>query len=296
MLGPIALFVYNRPWHTRQTVEALQKNEFSAQSDLFIFSDAARKPEAVAAVCEVREYIKTIGGFKSVNIVERDRNLGLANSIIDGVSETCSKYGKVIVVEDDLIVSPHFLSYMNNALDLYAEEPRVMQISGHMFPIRFDGAYDAVFLPFVTSWGWATWGRAWACFDHSVKQFEVLNKDVQLRRRFNLDDAYPYFDMLVDQLNGRIDSWAIKWYVSVFFNDGLTLYPRLSLVINIGFDGSGTHGKRLIRHDESQLAAVISFPPPSIDQDARGLVFDYLRRQRSSGVGSLLYKARRFFE
>lgn len=242
MLAPIALFVYNRPTHTRQTVEALKNNALAAQSDLVIFSDAPKTEEKAQSVRAVRDYIHTIQGFNSVSIIERDRNYGLANSIISGVSSLVEKYGRVIVLEDDLIVTSGFLDFMNQALDHYEHQPEVIQVSGYMFPVDLDIAEDSLFLPLTTSWGWATWKRAWDLFDPDAKGYERVKNDSALRRRFNLDGAYDYFSMLEDQLAGRVDSWAIRWQLSTFLVGGLTLYPKHSLVTNTGFDGSGTHG------------------------------------------------------
>ncbi len=239
--APIALFVYNRPWHTRQTIEALQKNVLAADSDLYIFSDAASRPEATGAVTQVREYIKLVGGFKTVNIIERSENMGLANSITTGLNELCGKFGRAIVLEDDLVTSAHFLEYMNAALDRYMNDDVVMQVSGHMFVVNLSLGEDALFLPFITSWGWATWERAWRHFDPSAKGYERLVKDSGLRRRFDLNGHYNYFKMLQAQQQGKIDSWAIRWYLSVFFRNGLALYPRKSMVRNLGFDGSGVN-------------------------------------------------------
>jgi GR25 family glycosyltransferase involved in LPS biosynthesis len=241
-LAPIVLFVYNRPTHTRRTVEALLKNEEAKESDLIVYSDAPKKPEAADAVREVRDYIRTISGFKSVSIVERARNWGLANSVIDGVTTVLNKYGRIIVLEDDLVVTPHFLGFMNRALERYKHEPKVVQISGYMFPVKIKTREDALFLPLTTSWGWATWQRAWGLFDPEAKGYARLKAEPELRKRFNLDGAYDYFSMLEDQLAGRVDSWAIRWYLVTFLFEGLTLYPRQSLVTNAGFDGSGTHG------------------------------------------------------
>ncbi len=241
-LAPITLFVYNRPTHTRRTVEALQKNILAKDSDLIIFSDAPKKPEAVKAVREVREYIRTITGFKSVRIVERDRNWGLANSIIDGVTSVVNERGRIIVLEDDLVVTPHFLDFMNRALDKYDNEQQVIQVSGYMFPVKLKIKEDALFLPLTTSWGWATWKRAWQLFDPDAKGYAQVKADLALRKRFNLDEAYDYFSMLEAQLAGRVDSWAVRWQLSAFLNDSLTIYPRHSLIVNAGFDGSGTHG------------------------------------------------------
>ena len=155
--APVALFVYNRPWHTRQTVAALLANPESAQTPLYIFSDAPKNAAASKVVAEVRSYIRKIDGFKSVAIIEREVNFGLARSIIDGVTQLCEEHGRVIVLEDDLIIFPHFLAYMNAGLERYEHEDRVMQIAGYMFPMKLELAEDALLLPFISSWGWATW-------------------------------------------------------------------------------------------------------------------------------------------
>lgn len=237
--SPIALFVYNRPIHTRQTIEALQKNPECTQSDLFVFSDAARHSNAQSIVSEVREYLHKISGFKSITIIEQEKNFGLASSIIEGVTMLCAQYGKVIVLEDDLRVSPHFLSFMNSGLELYKDETIVMQIAGYMFPASLNMDDDALFLPFISSWGWATWSRAWNNFDVNAANFQKLKVDKQLIKKFNLNGNYDYFKMLKSQQNGKTESWAIRWYLSVFFLNGLTLYPKKTLVENIGFDGTG---------------------------------------------------------
>lgn len=240
-LAPIALFVYNRPAHTRQAVDALLANPQAASTELHVFSDGPRTAEAAPRIQEVREYLKTIVGFAKVTVHERDRNLGLATSVIDGVTRVCRAAGRVIVVEDDLLVAPHFLDYMNSALERYRDQAEVMQVSGYMFPNDVAAEADAFFMPFTTSWGWATWERAWQHFDPAMKGFDALAEDRQLRDKFNLGGAYDYFDMLERQRGGSIDSWAIRWYLTVFMRDGLTLYPARTLVRNIGFDGSGTH-------------------------------------------------------
>lgn len=238
--APIALFVYNRPAHTRQTVEALLKNELAGESDLFIFSDAPKNPEAAEAVREVREYIGSITGFRSVSIVERDRNWGLANSIIDGVTAVVNKHGRIIVLEDDLIVAPHFLDYMNRALENYAHEEKVMQISANMFPVPSSEAIpETFFCRMTTSWGWATWDRAWRKFEPDADKLIKMIVARKLRKEFDM--GYSYFQMLKMQARGELDSWAIRWYASVFLAEGLCLHPSSTLVVNIGHDGSGTH-------------------------------------------------------
>jgi GT2 family glycosyltransferase len=284
--APIALFVYNRPDHARLTVEALKKNALAQASDLFIFSDAPKKPEAAETVREVREYIKTISGFGAVSIVERDKNWGLADSIIDGVSRLCKEYGRVIVLEDDLITSPRFLEYMNTALEKYAAEERVMQISGYMFPVEIQTTKEAFFLPVTTSWGWATWQRAWQHFDPAAQGYEALKHDRAKRKSFDLDGAYPYFRMLESQLRGEIDSWAIRWWLSVFSRNGLVLYPRQSLIENIGFDGSGTHGdNRGFVHFHAEHAQKISLPDEiAVSDPGYDAVVDFMRSNGSSTI------------
>ena len=258
-LAPIALFVYNRPSHARRTVEALRNNELARESDLFVFSDAPKNPEAVAKVAEVREYVKAIEGFKSVTVVERDVNFGLARSIIDGVTRIVHEHGRIIVLEDDLIVTPHFLEFMNQGLKRYENDHQVMQVSGYMFPINISVTEDALFLPLTTSWGWATWELAWQHFDPEAKGYALLKSDSVLRKRFNLGGAYDYFSMLEAQLAGRIDSWAVRWQLSAFLKDALVLYPRHSLIVNAGIDGSGTHGK--VVGELAQSGVVDTFCP-----------------------------------
>ncbi len=241
-LAPIALFAYKRLDHSRQTIEALQANHFASDSNLVIFADAARVEEDREAVGLVREYLKTVTGFRSVRIVERETNLGLANSIIDGVSSILEEFGKIIVMEDDLITSPHFLAYMNDALKLYEKEERVMHISGYMFPLA-----NAMTLPSsffyraTTCWGWATWQRAWKNIELNSEHLLAQIKQRKLEKEFDILGSYQFTEMLEEQSRGLIDSWAIRWYASVFLHQGLCLHPSKSLVSNIGLDGSGEH-------------------------------------------------------
>ncbi len=240
-LSPIVLFVYNRPFHTKQTILALKQNELADSSDLIIYSDGPKNEKSVQKVKEVREYIKTVTGFKSILIHKSEKNNGLANSIIKGITKTLSTYAKTIVLEDDLITSRHFLQYMNEALLQYENEEKVMQVSGFSFSNDISFENDSFFLSFTTSWGWATWKRAWEYFDPSMKGYELVKRDKKLRDRFNLNGAYNYFNLLELYKKGKIDSWAIRWYLSVFLHNGLTLYPKKTMVANIGFDGSGAN-------------------------------------------------------
>lgn len=239
--APIALFAFKRPVHTRRALEALARNPEFERSPLHIFCDGARRPEDEAAVQATRDVVRR-WAHPQKTLHEAAVNRGLAASVIAGVSGLCREHGRVIVVEDDLAVAPAFLSYMNRALERYADEDRVMQISGYMFPAAWpEQRLDAALLPFISSWGWATWSRAWVHYDATMTAFGDVAGDRALRRRFDLGGAARFFAMLKKQKTGKSDSWAIRWYLSVFMRDGLVLFPRHSLVSNEGSDGSGTH-------------------------------------------------------
>ena len=291
-LAPIALFAYNRPEHTRRVVASLQANALAAQSQLHVFCDGAREGDDIAAIDAVRDYVHRIEGFADVRVHEQSVNRGLARSVIAGVDELCARDGRVIVVEDDLLLSPHFLAYLNAALERYADDARVMQVSAHMFPVDIGAAEDAFFLPFTTSWGWATWASAWRCFDPAAAGYELLRRDEVRRREFDMGGAYDYSGMLRDQLDGKIDSWAIRWYLSVFLKRGIVLYPRKTLVENTGFDGSGTHtvGTSLDQLIDTDFMPT-QFPAAQIDPAIRDRVFGYFRARRKP-----LARLRRFAE
>jgi len=238
--APIVLFVYNRPEHTRMTVEALQRNRLAADSTLFIFSDGPQSgsEETVAAV---RDYLPTITGFKDVVIRNAETNRGLANSIIAGVSEVVDQYGKAIILEDDILTSQYFLTFMNDALDIYEKDEEVASVSGYLHPSIFVPK-ETFFLRQGSSWGWATWKRAWELFEpDSVKLLREL-EERGLMDALNFHSGITIFSgMLTAQAQGKIDSWAIRAYVSWFLKGKLHYFPPVSLTFNIGHDGSGRH-------------------------------------------------------
>lgn len=250
-LAPIALFAYDRPIHLQATVAALAANPLAAKSDLVIFSDGPKNPLAGNAVAAVRDVARVVTGFRSVRVVERTTNAGLVRSITEGVGQLVDEHGRLIVVEDDLITSPRFLEFMNGALERYEAEESVMQISGYMYPVTRQ--QSACFLPTVSCWGWATWARAWKAYDASASFWSVLQEDPALRRKFDLGGAYDYSGLLERHLAGKVTSWGVLWYLSVFARQGLILHPPQSLVSNLGFDGSGSHGSR---EDEEGLGRV----------------------------------------
>jgi len=237
-LSPIALFIFKRPEHTRRTLESLAQNPEFAASPLFVYCDGSRNVSDVVLVEATRQLVRN-WPHPNKTIIERDRNWGLANSIIDGVTCQCNTHGKVIVLEDDIVVSKFFLNYMNTALLKYEDDDRVISIHGYSFPI--DGLPEAFFIKGASCWGWATWKRGWDLFDPDGKK---LHNELLLRKlmhRFNIYSSFPYQRMLLDQIHGRNDSWAVRWYASALIHDKLSLHPGRTLVENIGLDGSGSH-------------------------------------------------------
>ncbi len=240
MLAPIVLFVYNRKSHTEQLIRSLVANPLASESKLIIYADGAKSEQDRKEVEEVRAYIKTIQGFKEIFLVEQKGNKGLAQNVIEGVTEVVNRYGRVIVLEDDLVLSPYFLTFMNQALDLYENEPKVGHIQGCDFTNSTDLPYTFL-IKWTGSWGWATWKRAWRFFNPDGAILFKELKQRKLNKSFDFDGAYPFTRMLQRQVKGENDSWAIRWNASLFLNDILSLNVGRSLVQNRGFDGSGTH-------------------------------------------------------
>ena len=244
--APIVLFVFNRPDHTRMTLEALADNPEFLESHLFIYCDGARNDAETVQVEETRQLVRD-WPHPNKTVIERDRNLGLANSVISGVTQQCEKYGRVIVLEDDLVTSSSFLRYMNNALDMYENDDRVISIHGYSYPI--EGLPETFFLKATGCWGWATWKRGWDLFEPDGTQLLADLKKKKKIDKFNFYGSFNYSKMLKDQISGANDSWAVRWYASAFLQDKLTLHPGRTLVFNIGFDGDGTHCGTHSRYD-----------------------------------------------
>lgn len=257
--APVALFAYNRPSHLRQVVESLLKNKEASATDLYIFSDGAKNQESASDVEAVREYVRTIVGFRSLSVVERDRNFGLAASVIAGVSKICVSAGRVIVLEDDLVVAPYFLQFMNDGLNRYEEDIRVGSILGYSLPLPIP-LPETYFVRGADCYGWATWQRAWKFFE--LDGSKLLNALMQSKQSEVLDmnGALDFTQMLKDQIAQKNDSWAIRWHASMFLRGMLTLTPNKSLVINIGADGSGTNFGR-----ETLLDTKLANAPVNLD-------------------------------
>jgi hypothetical protein len=292
--APIALFAYCRPAHTRQTVSALKKNGLAAESDLFVFSDAAKDSTVAAAVQEVRSYLRTIDGFRSVSIVERATNMGLANSIIGGVTSVCAAHDRVIVMEDDLVTSSGFLRFMNEALNLYRDDEAVASVHGYWYPIE-EEMPETFLLRGASCWGWATWGRAWRLFEPDGSKLLKELRRQELTELFDLEGAKPYTSMLENQVRGKSDSWAIRWHAATFLANRLQLSPHRSLVNNIGFDWTGTNCS-----DDEAFAVSVAKDPPSVrrivleeNAHARAALIRYFRRTRRSLAARAISRLRR---
>jgi hypothetical protein len=238
MLAPIAIFTYNRLVHVRKTINALKNNLLADQSELIIFSDAAASEDKLKEVVDVRNYLKTVNGFKNIRIIERDENKGLAVNIIEGISAMLREYDKVIVLEDDLITSPYFLKYMNDALDLYEEEEAVISVHGYVYPVKGD-LPELFFIKGADCWGWGTWKRGWSKFEIDGEKLYTQLIEKNATYQFDFEGSYPYTKMLKENSEGKNSSWAVRWYASAFLNDLYTLYPGKSLVFHEGGDGSG---------------------------------------------------------
>jgi hypothetical protein len=244
-LAPIILFVYNRLEHIKKTLEALKLNKLASDSSLFIFSDGNKNVKDRNSVDEVRSYISTTTGFKEINITLRDKNLGLADSVISGVTEVIEKFGKAIVLEDDIVTSTYFLKFMNEALDFYEKDKRIYSISGYNFPIKIPKSYthQVYISPRPSSWGWATWKDRWGKVDWENSDYENFIKDKKQTLKFNMggDDLTR---MLKKQITGKINSWAIRWAFAHHKSNSFCLFPVNSFVKNIGADRSGVHTRK----------------------------------------------------
>jgi hypothetical protein len=285
VLAPVVLFVYNRPWHAQESVKALQKNVLAKESELVVFSDGPRSDADQPDVASVREYLKTITGFKNVSVSEREKNQGLAQSIIAGVSEVVKKHGRIIVLEDDLVCSLYFLKFMNEALEYYKNEDRVISAHGYTFPVSHR-LPETFFLKGADCWGWATWKRGWDLFEPDGKKLLGEIRRRRLQNDFDLNGTYPYTKMLENQTRGKNNSWAIRWYASAFLKDRLTLYPGRSLVKNIGTDASGTHCDMTALYDTQISRDPVEIMDIPIEENtlARGEFERYLKKTKP-GLG-----------
>jgi hypothetical protein len=285
-LAPIIFFAYNRPEHTQKALESLFENDLAYQSVLYIFADGA-KPNAthteLNAIAKTRKILQEKKWVKNtqdtnvqdnhnqIYIIESQSNKGLANSIMEGVTEVLAKHGKAIVLEDDLLLSKGFLKFMNEALEMYENTPQVMHISGYVLPIDASELDESTFFYSQTScWGWATWKRAWDFLETDAQKLaNEIQKMPEGVYQFNMDGTHQFFQALQDNISGKLKTWAIKWQASVFLQNGLALHPTKSLVNNIGNDGTGEHKGFTNKYLHKQKADSIAFTPIAVQESEK---------------------------
>lgn len=240
-LAPIIVFGYNRPEHYRKTLEALSKNRLAEESILYLYCDGAKEgasADALEKIAAVRTIAHEQHWAKETHVIESETNKGLADSIISGVTDVVNRYGSVIVLEDDLITSPGFLFYMNNALDLYKSDDRVMHVTGYMYPHKWH-LPETFFFEVPHCWGWGTWSRAWQYFTNDTEfLYNYWKGDWGSFDKFG---GKVLSEQLIFNFKGTLNTWFIKWYSVVLMMNGLALYPGKSLIMNNGFNEGATN-------------------------------------------------------
>ena len=303
--APVALFVYNRPEHTRLALRALERNSLAEKTHLYVFCDGPKSNATdieLDAIDEVKQVVKSSRIFKTISVCEQPVNCGLEQSIVNGINTVLESKDRIIVLEDDLVTAPGFLVFMNNALSLYENQEKVMHISGYMYPIASNKVPKSFFVILATCWGWATWRRAWRHYKRSSEELlsQILEPD-ELRK---FDMGFPHKELLDASAAGTVSSWAIKWHASVFLQRGLCLHPAQSYVQNIGHDGSGRHcGKtnhfRVILNNDVEVLDFTE-PRPNLEAERQILAFcntvfsppSIIKRFKSLAKKALLVRAR----
>lgn len=243
-LAPVVVFTYNRLDTVVSLINSLKQNLLSKDTEIIIFSDYPKNENIFPDVIQVRKFLKTIDGFKSVKIVERNQNYGLAKNIIEGVTEIINKHGSIIVLEDDLVVSKNFLSFMNQALEFYKDDDNIFSISGFTWNLKtIQNLDDDVYLSYrPSSWGWGTWKNQWKNIDWNVSDFNDFMQNKGEKQKFNRGGA-DMTRMLNDYVKGKNNSWAIRWAYAMYKQNKYCIYPKISKIQNIGFGESATHCK-----------------------------------------------------
>jgi hypothetical protein len=234
-LAPIVLFVYKRLDLLKKTIHYLKLNDLAKYSDLYIFSDSFKNANDYESVKNVRKYIENIKNFKKIKVILREKNYGLANNVISGIDQILISRNKLIVLEEDMIVSKNFLKFINQGLDLYKNTKNVASIHAYNYPIKFSNDIpNTFFIRGADCWGWGTWRRSWKKFEKNSNLLLKKIKKKKLENEFNFNGSYNYIAMLKDNIKNNNNSWAIRWYASAFLANMFTLYPKRSLVRNIG--------------------------------------------------------------
>jgi hypothetical protein len=301
-LAPIVLFVFNRPEQTRAMIKALSCNTLAARSELHIFSDGPRDAQDAAAVLEVRTICDNIEGFANVTVHKRPANIGLAHSVITGVTSLFESFDRVIVLEDDIVTSAHFLEYMNSALDHYADDSCAFSVTGYQFPkhsFKIPRNYAADTFPGyrASSWSWGTWKDRWGKVDWTMSYYDAFMSDDARKRAFAKGGA-DMITWLRQQKEGQMDSWAIRFNFAQYEHGMHCIYPVSSLVRNIGFDGSGAHGSsdhfRFAHNNLNQNWCPVRFAPAQfVDERLMARMRAVVKPPSRRGIRNLPYRIKR---
>ena len=299
-LAPIVLFTYNRPEHTRITLEYLSKCELCSESILYVFCDGPNENASqsnVDKIDQVKRVIKSKKWAKEVIINEAVTNNGLAKNVIEGVSKVVNKHGKAIVLEDDLLIGKYFLRFINTALSKYEYVNQVKQVSGFLFPIDIPSANGSLFLPVTNTIGWGTWKRSWDEVDLNAIGYEKLKVDSSLRHKFNLNGSYNYTKMLINQVEKHSnDSWAILYWWSIFKSQGLTLFPDYSLIQHNDFDSSGFHDSNFNHYNQTHWNEnyKINLFPSKVENNSPvfKVLTAYIKKNNRITLSKILFKVK----
>lgn len=286
-LAPIGITVYNRIEHTKIIFESLLKNELVEESEIYIFSDCEKNSHDKNSVLEVRKYIDSLSGFKSKNIILRDQNYGMADNTIDGINHIFKRHDKLIWLEDDAQLSKYFLKFMNQGLNYYETQKKIMSISGYCFPTDNINTTDsAVITRLMLCWTWATWKDRWLYFDRNISIMNKFNRS--MKYQFNFENTNLFWRQLVGNKTARAKTWAIFWYASIFLNNGLCVCPLEPLAIDTGSDGSGTNIEKtdIFKND---LSKKDSFIFPSVIQENKDY-YESLKKYFKSIKPSLFHR------
>lgn len=277
-LAPIVIFAYNRPDHLRRTLEALAKNELASESVLYIFCDGSKEgasEEMREKVEATRALAKAVMGFKELHVVERPRNIGLKENIVGAVTEVVNRYGSIITLEDDVVTSIGFLRFMNDALETYKDEEKVMHISAYMYPHK-GRLPETFFFPVpYPGGGWATWARAWKYYDDDTES--VYNQWKDRWEEFDVLGGDYLSKQLKANYNRTMKTWFVKWHAVLLSRKALTLYPHQSLTNNIGFDDEATNCYATNRFDVLNLASHVDVMknPVKVNRKASRIIYDF---------------------
>ncbi|WCL83089.1 glycosyltransferase (plasmid) [Saprospira sp. CCB-QB6] len=298
--APVVLFVYQRPDHLAQTLAALAENEEASQSPIYIYSDGPKadaSPNDLADIAAVRQLIREQTWAKQLEIIEREENWGLRKNIVAGVTEVMEKHGRAIILENDIVASPYFLRYMNQALDLYQDVEEVMHISGFIYPLKLqeEDLGPSFFYNVNSCWGWASWQRAWKHYrDDTANILAQINKNYD-PFSFNGGQKESFYKQLQQNLSGELNTWACHWHASIFLQNGLALHPYRALVKNIGLDGSGAHcdairlGQNMLKTPLSLTKVELQKAPKQHQAIAEKMKL-YFKRLRWKELGQLIRK------